>query len=702
MVRNIKLYKFKILQFFAFLILSLLICLPPSIGSLVYANSITAQVSSQNQTVHRGQTFDVDINLTENTGLLTLFLTVKFDHNVFKLTNVQQVRQALSELNMEHSGSGYDYIDEKTGGFNLFWDGSRADSSNGTIVRLTFESSLTAPIGTYPIELVVDDENTTIAYNVQANVQVTSPQITLIEGAYIVVWHDWDGTPIENTNITGHPYNELTGGYEYNSEDSLNIETDFPENPTRAEDDMYTYQFAGWQGAVWRGDVPNDSSVIYYIAKYEYTPKTYVVWYYVDGFGDENAPDGEILEDELYTAQEVDYNSIIDDKVLPYKNNYTFYGWFTDENFTKKLTSPLMPAKDIKLYGYFKYNIREVDIPEIQLVYRETITNGEMEDIAYVDVNIVKNYGLSSLMITLTDFDTTNFTFCGFEKGEIFKQMSFFTTNYENDVYPENFNFSWNNSYINSYETGRLLVLKFKLNENAVPGAYEVAMAGNNQNTTYVKDNEIWYSNVEFINTKIPIGKTNRWVEPINNTNMTIEVESSRDVSYNIELVVRVLTDDMETIINSESLREVLTENLMVHNLYDIYFQQNATRLTQEQFIQHFGNENVVVKIKLTPLQLSCKNLNIYYVDNEGKMNLYNSRVENGYLVFETNHFSNWALVGDYVLTNIETSSARLLKVSLILFGISAAAMISIAFVRNRKKQLLVVYQNNKKGGNEN
>ena len=183
---------------------------------------------------------------------------------------------------------------------------------------------------------------------------------------------------------------------------------------------------------------------------------------------------------------------------------------------------------------------------------------------------------------------------------------------------------------------------------------------------------------------------------------MTIEVESPIYVPYNIELVVKLLTDDIESIIESESLEEVLTENLMIHNLYEIYFQQNATKLSHEQFTQLFGGDNVVVKIKLTPLQLSCKNLNIYYVDDEGKMNLYDSKIEKGYLVFETNHFSNWALVGDYVLTNVETSSLRLLKVSLILFGISAAAMISIAFVRNRKKQLLTVYQNIKKGGKEN
>jgi hypothetical protein len=53
------------------------------------------------------------------------------------------------------------------------------------------------------------------------------------------------------------------------------------------------------------------------------------------------------------------------------------------------------------------------------------------------------------------------------------------------------------------------------------------------------------------------------------------------------------------------------------------------------------------------------------------------------------------------VLKNVETSSTRLLRVSLLLFGISASALIAIAFVRNRKKQSLIVYKIEKKGGNE-
>ena len=188
MVKAIKLHTHRLSRLCSLLTLFLLIVTLLLGQYPANADPPNARLASQDQTIHRGQTFEVDVDISDNTGLLTLYLTVKFDHSVFKLIDVQQVRQALGELNLEHSGSGYDYVDEKTGGFNLFWDGSRADSTNGTIVRLTFQSSLNAPIGTYPIDLVVSEQNTTVAYNVPASVQVTSPKITLTEGAYIVVW----------------------------------------------------------------------------------------------------------------------------------------------------------------------------------------------------------------------------------------------------------------------------------------------------------------------------------------------------------------------------------------------------------------------------------------------------------------------------------------------------------------------------------
>jgi len=678
--------------------MSLVIFAPPPDDNKVYADgAVRARMHADDQTVHRGQTFDVDINLSDNEGILTLFLTLKFDHRIFTLTNVQQVRESLGSLNLEHSGSGYDYVDDKTGGFNLFWDGSVMDKTNGTIVKLTFSSSLTAPLGTYPIDIVVDKKNTTSAYNVEANVEVKSPMITLTTGAFIVVWHDWDGSPIRNTNITGHPYNAQTGGYEYAEEDGLNVETDFPNAPTRQADSMYSYEFAGFKGAVWHGDAPQGTSVIYYVADYMATPQKYVVWYYVDGFGEDNSPDDEITDDELYTAKETAYGENIDESVLPYKHNYTFYGWYRDRNFTQKLTTPLMPAEDVKLYGYFKYNIREDNIPEIQLKYRETVTDENGDSIAYVDVYIIKNYGLSSLMIGVGEYDKTISTFCGFERGEIFRQMSFYTTNHEGDEYPDDFMFSWNNSYVNSYETGRLLILKFRMNKTADDGAYEVQMTANNVNTTYVTGGEIWYSDVKFIDTKIPIGTRDSWTEPIPDSDKQVEIVSNENVPYNIELVIKDITNEARKYIDETSLEEVLQERQTLYYIYDIYFVMDSTRLSQEDFLRYFGEEDVTVRIRLTLLEQKSKTLTLYYVDQSGQMNLHDSQVEDGYLIFKTNHFSNWALVGDQTVEIAESASSILMKFMLLFWGISTSALLAIVFARARKKQPLFVYSDKKK-----
>ena len=118
MVADIKTLKIKPwLLAIMIIIVSLMIGAQPSIGKTVFADdSVQASLRAEDQTIHRGQTFDVDVELNDNEGILTLFLTIKFDHSVFTLTNVQQIREALGSLNMEHSGSGYDYVDDRTVG----------------------------------------------------------------------------------------------------------------------------------------------------------------------------------------------------------------------------------------------------------------------------------------------------------------------------------------------------------------------------------------------------------------------------------------------------------------------------------------------------------------------------------------------------------------------------------------------------------
>ena len=709
MGKDLKMRHGKVLMFFA-IILSLLICAPPATDNVVHASTYDAHVSAQNQTIHRGQTFEVDVNISENTGILTLFLTIKFDHSIFSLTNVEQDKTALGNLNMEHSGSGYDYIDKDTGGFNLIWDGSKPNSTNGTIVKLTFQSKLTAPIGTYPIEIAVDQENTTSAYGVEAPIQVTSPEITVIEGEFIVVWQDWNGQPIENTNLTGHPYNEQTGGYEFDSTDSLDADNDYPNNPVRPEDSKYSYEFYGWEGAIWKGEAPEGTSVILYIARYISTPVKHIVNYYVDGKGAGNVPDGIIdVKEEKYTADEVAYGSPIDDKLVPDKgeSNYTFVGWYTDPECKNKLVDPLMPDHDIDLYGKFKFNLRETGIPVIQLKYIETITENN-EKFAIVEVEVLQNpgYGLSSLMLTLTEYNRDYFTLVGGDDepglGEIFDKTSFWRTPYENASGPLNINYSWNNSSSNTTATGLLMTLKFKVSDSAPWGAYDVVMVGDINNTTYKEGNEEWYSKVEIINTKIPIGNNNHWEVSVEGMASVVEVTSAEYVPFDIELVVNNLTLRADTIIDNDVLEEMVNDNKTIQALFEIYYKRNETRLTQEEVSFNFKDQKVEVKIKLTPIQASSKNLNIYYIDDQGKLILYESTIKDGYLIFETNHFSNWALIGDSVVAGVETSSIRLLRVSLLFFGISASALLSIAFVRNRKKQSLVVYKNSDEGGKGN
>ena len=77
MAKTVKLHAGKrTVRLFSLLILSLL-ATALLLGQFpVDAESLNARISSEDQTIHRGQTFEVDVNVSDNTGLLTLFLTV--------------------------------------------------------------------------------------------------------------------------------------------------------------------------------------------------------------------------------------------------------------------------------------------------------------------------------------------------------------------------------------------------------------------------------------------------------------------------------------------------------------------------------------------------------------------------------------------------------------------------------------------------
>ena len=62
-------------------------------------NPYIPEVTVQSKTVHRGQTFSIDVELSQNTGLISLLLTLDYDDTVMTLKDVVQ-GSALNSLTL--------------------------------------------------------------------------------------------------------------------------------------------------------------------------------------------------------------------------------------------------------------------------------------------------------------------------------------------------------------------------------------------------------------------------------------------------------------------------------------------------------------------------------------------------------------------------------------------------------------------------
>ena len=283
-------------------------------------------VTVQSKTVHRGQTFSIDVSLENNLGLTSLCLVLEkanFDSSVFTLVDVIR-KDGLSNLTYTQTNTdtdfGYD-VDS----FRMLWDGTSQDQSNGTLVSLVFESNIEAEIGDYQIKLDYDISNTNFEYGVSQQIEIIDSTISLIKGEFTVNYLNYDGTVLYSKD--------------YNEND---IPSYVGEAPVKPEDDCYTYTFSGWKGVV-----SDDINTINYQAQFSQTPKTYQLFYYVADY--EN---GEIGEFNFYYATELDYNEVIDILDVPQRVHYVFHGWYIDDVCTTPFSMWKMPSRDLTLYGY--------------------------------------------------------------------------------------------------------------------------------------------------------------------------------------------------------------------------------------------------------------------------------------------------------------------------------------------------------------
>lgn len=642
--------KIKILIVFTLLMTIFFFSLTSS-DKTAYAQEYTPVVTVGEKTAHRGQTFTVDVDLTDNQGLISLYLSLSYDSSVMKLTNVEQ-GDGLKDLTFTNTNSqtevGYGIVP-----FNLLWDGRTIDRSNGRLVRLTFESFSDAPVGTYPITLTYQAENTNSSYGHPVAIDIDNGSVTLIKGEYEAIYYDWDGTELYRKD--------------YNAEESPSF---VGELPSRTEDERYSYAFNGWKGIV------SDSvNVLMYQADYILTPKVYQVFYYVDGMN-ETSFDGRVTTDDFYKAKTVAYGDFLDLE-YPSKPRYVFSGWFTDAECLRPFNEVYMPANDLSLYGFFVYDIRTTSIPKIQL---SAVENEEQKTVT-VYANMVVNTGFNAMVLTL-DYDRSALEFVGFEKKETFSALQFDTTNTENVDAVDNFRFYYEHSE-NTYETGLFLEMTFNIKNEATAGVYDVTFTLDNEHATYINGtNGIRYTKINVIGSQVAVGKIYEWEK---NAEDNAEIKISSDFGMPADTVLKVsLIPERVHNIEALTVTEVAGEDMEIKAVYNL----RLLRVLGEVETEVQPNGKLTIEIKLTKEQQACTRLALYYVNDNGEMTLHDSVREGDVLRFETDHLSWWAVVGDKATATGRLSDAAVMLITMpILLAIATMAFTLIVLGKHKKER---------------
>ena len=598
------------------------------------------EVRVEQKTVHRGQTFTLQIYLDKNPGLISLTLDLEYDKTAMELVGVSRA-DALSSHTFTTTNTETD-AGFLISPFRLLWDGRVQDFTTGTLVTLTFESKIDAAVGEYPVTVSYDRQNTNSEYGKPCDVLIQNGSVTLIKGAYTVLYKNYDGTLLYEKDCNENDVPSYVGAL-----------------PIRPADAAYSYEFVGWKGVL-----SADPSVICYEAEYRGIPQVYQVFFYVDG--------------AYFHAVEASYGSFVDLSRIPSKQNHYFDGWYLDEACTQRITAKQMPAEDLRLYGRMKFNIREDPIPEIELSLDRI--EGEY---AYVNVMILQNPSLSGLVLTL-QYDTDALSLVGFERGSAFAALQFDHTDTAQGYAADPFRFYFEHS-TNTTETGLLLVLKFKISENALDGVYGVTMTYDPKlDATYIsEDGSLWYTMLKIVGAQIPVGEIYHWNEEIDGAGESDAfVECPEGMPADTVLEIKLVTANLN--LPEEQVKAAFGADKELKAAYSVALLRNGVAVQP--------NGTLTVKIKLTEAQMMCRELLVAHVATDGRMTLYDSRVENGYIVFETDHLSHWAIIGNVTDADMINggapsvpTNARILILSFALLAIASMSFGVILITRAKK-----------------
>ncbi len=590
-------------------------------------------IKVESKTVHRGQTFSVQVNLEKNPGLTAMVLELEYDKRVMELVGVER-GNALRTHTFTTTNTNTDagYLMEP---FRLLWDGVSQDSTTGVLLTLTFESKITAPLGDYPIVLTYEPQNTTSEYGKPIAVDIENGIVTLIKGEYSVIFQNYDGTVLYEVDYDPEDMDDVR------DLDDLYV----GKVPTRPEDEYYSYAFKGWKGIV-----TDDPKTVIRVADYAATPQLYQVTFYVDG--------------EYFHGDFCGYGEYVDLSYIPTAKNYVFSGWYADEDYTQRVSSQKMPASDLILYGYMKYNIRETNIPQIVLSVDRI--DGNM---AYVDVDVTSNPGIAGLILTL-EYNRTALEFVGFERGVAFGSLQFTHTNTEDGYGADPFKFYWENAE-NTYDLGRLVTLQFRINGDVPADIYDVTVTyDKGSDATYVTpEGELAYTLLDIYGTVVPIGKIYHWYEETPEKvgiGVTVEHGQSPDTILEIKRISDLITVDKDALLTAAG------DQMEAKDVYSVRLLRDGVEIKT--------HGKITVRIELTEDQADCRKIMVFGLEEDGELRYHDSVIKEGYVVFDAAGFSNWVIVGD-VLVSGDTNIPLGGDIITPMLGLNLLAVVTMSFV---------------------
>ena len=320
-----------------------------------------------------GDTFDVNISLANNPGIISMMLHLSYD-------------DALTLVNIGDTGLFPGRVHGNVTDV-LFWDNGTASENfvgNGVIATLTFTLSEEAQPGEYHIYLSYNNADDDII-----NIDFEPVEFAIQNGAvtvagaqpetHTVTFVDWDGTVIDAQEV------------------EFGADAAAPEAPVREG-----YTFIGWDV-----DFTNVTEDITVTAQYEiniYTV-TFVDW------------DGTVID-----TQEVEFGADAVAPAAPTREGYTFIGWDVDfANVTEDITVTAQYEINIYTVTFVDWDGTVIDVQEVEFgadaaapaaPVREGYTfTGWDVDFTNVteDITVTAQYEINVYTVTFKDWNGTVF-----------------------------------------------------------------------------------------------------------------------------------------------------------------------------------------------------------------------------------------------------------------------------------------------------